>query len=217
MKLFLPIVLAVVSIVLAISLYTSKQDASAQHQTDAGAIADLSNQLTSAQSQISDRGETIVTLSNSLDQCQSASVTLSNQLADAKTEAAADKEQIGSLNAKMTEMQAGDQALVRQTQELTNQINGLAQNLATAKSSLTETNQALTQTWKEYLLLENRFRIDVGERVLVERKFRNIAELKTQMRRLKENPFGEIYPELIYANLDVEVKSNGTFHVVAPN
>jgi chromosome segregation ATPase len=217
MKLILPIALGIVSIVLAISLYLTKQDDNAQHESDTGSITDFSNQLVAAQSQITERGETILTLSNSVSEFQSASSTFSNQLMDAKSAAAQEQEQITSLNGKITEIQAGNLALDRHAAELTNQLAGLARELATTKSGLAETNLALAQANKDYLLLENRFRIDVGERTLVQRKFNNIAELKAQIQALKEVPFAEIYPELIYAGLGVEVKSNGTFHVIDQN
>ena len=218
MKLILPIVLGIVSVALAVCLYMTKQNADAQHEADAGSITDFSNQVVTAQSQITARGETILTLSNSLSDYQSVSMTLSNQLDDAKSSIANGREQINSLNAKITEMQAGNQALDRHATELTNQLTGLAQQLANIKSSLGETNQALAQANKDYLLLENRFRIDVAERTVIQRKFNNVAELKTQIQKLKEMPIGQgVNPELIYTGLGVEVKSNGTFHVYEPN
>ena len=56
----------------------------------------------------------------------------------------------------------------------------------------------------------------MAERVVVERKFYNLAELQAQMQKLKRHPAEEISAGSIYAGLDVEVKSNGTVHVIAP-
>jgi len=41
--------------------------------------------------------------------------------------------------------------------------------------------------------------------------------LQAQMQKLKKNPADVISSESIYAGLDVEVKSNGTVHVIAPD
>ena len=216
MKLFLPIVLGVVCIVLAIAFYETKQGDNAQHETDAGAIGDLSNRLTSAQSQITAQDGTILTLSNSLDQCQSSALTMSNQLVEAKSNLASGQEQLTQLNAKLTEKEAANQALGQQVLDLTNQVTGLSQQLAQTQASLTQTNQNLVQVSKDYLLLENRFRVDVGERTAVERKFFNRAALKTQLEHLNQYPAREVSTEAIYAGLNVEVFSNGMVRVIAP-
>jgi len=213
MKLFLPIALGVAGLALAIAFFMTKQDDNARHDADVGAIADFSNQLQTAQSQIVNRDGTILTLSNSLVQFQSEASVLSHQLADAQSAIVLDAEQITNLNrqvAKMQELEAGNQALGQRVTELTNQVAGLGHQLV-------ETNQALVQAYKDYALLENRFRIDVGERVAMERKFNNPLELQAQLEKLRTTPAGEISADSIYAGLDVEVKSNGTFHVITPN
>ena len=56
----------------------------------------------------------------------------------------------------------------------------------------------------------------MAERVVVERKFNNLSELKAQMEKLKNNPAAEISAGSIFAGLDVEVKSNA-FHVISPD
>jgi hypothetical protein len=60
-------------------------------------------------------------------------------------------------------------------------------------------------------------RRDVAERVVMERKFNNILKLQEQIQLLKENPVETISLDRIYTGLDVEVKSNGSFHVLSPN
>jgi hypothetical protein len=53
--------------------------------------------------------------------------------------------------------------------------------------------------------------------VVVERKFNNAPELQAQLAGLKQHPAREISAEKIYAELNVEVLSNGVAHVIAPN
>ncbi len=87
------------------------------------------------------------------------------------------------------------------TSQLTIRMGNLTQQLTATKASLDQANQ-------DYALLENRFRIDVAERVVVERKFNNPSELQAQLQNLKQNPAKVISAESIYAGLDVEVKAD---------
>ena len=172
-------------------------------------MADFSNQLTSAQTQIATGNETILTFSNSLDESRSASLTFSNHLIEAESTMALDTEQITNLNRQVAETESENQTLGRRVMDLTNQLAGLTMQIASTTASLNQANN-------DYALLENRLRRDVAERIVVERKFNNPLELQAQMQKLKKNPADVISSESIYAGLDVEVKSNGTFHVISP-
>ena len=210
MKQYLSTVLALVCTVLVISLIVMKRSDNAQHENDAGAIAGFSNQLTSAQVQIASCNGTILTLSNRFDESRSASLTFSNHLIEAESTIVLDTEQITNLNRQVAEVKSENQTLGRRVMDLTNQMAGLTSQIALTAASL---NQANTN----YALLENRLRRDVAERVVAERKFNNPSELQAQMQKLKKNPADVISSESIYAGLGVEVKSNGTFHVISPD
>lgn len=217
MKEFLPAALALACVVLVVSLVVIKHGDDAQHENDASALADLSNQLTSAQSQIITRDATILTFSNNLDASQSATLALSNHLAKAESTITGDAEQITNLNRQVAEVQSENQTLGGRVITLTNQVTDLMKQMAVTGASLDQTNKDLVQAYKDYGLLENRFRIDVAERLVLERKFNDYSELQAQLKRVKSNPAGKISAESIYSGLDVEVKSNGWVHVTTPN
>lgn len=206
--------LAVVCVALVVSLVMTKRSNNAQHESDTGQIAEFSNQLDSANLQIATGVGTIITLSNSLDQAQSTTLTFSNQLNEAGSNIVMDMEQITNLNQQIASAQSENKILGRRivdlNNQMTNQIAALTKQLASTQASLNQAN-------KDYSLLENRFRIDVAERVVAERKFNDPAQLQAQIENLKENPLDVVTPQSIYAGLDVEVKSNGTFHVISPN
>ena len=210
MKQYLSTVLALVCTVLVISLIVMKRSDNAQHENDAGAIAGFSNQLTSAQVQIASCNGTILTLSNRLDESLSASLTFSNHLIEAESTIVLDTEQITNLNQHVAEMESENQTLGRRVMDLTNQIASLMGQITLTRASLDQANT-------NYALLENRLRRDVAERIVVERKFNNLLELQAQMQKLKKNPAEAISSDSIYAGLGVEVKSNGTFHVISPD
>src|SRR5438477_380388 len=80
-----------------------------------------------------------------------------------------------------------------------------------------DTDTALNQANTNYALLENRLRRDVAERLVIQRKFYNRAELQAQLDTLKNDPFTpQISEHSIYAGLDVEVQSNSV-HVISPD
>jgi chromosome segregation ATPase len=208
MKLFFSIALALVCTGLAIALIKTNQDDNARHEMDVSTITDYSNQLDGARSKIVAHQDTILTLSNSLVECQAASSGLSNRVAETQATLVLDAEQITNLNRRIAEMALEQQASSRRILDLTNQVAGL-----TTKVALTETN--LAQANKEYALLENRLRRDVAERIVVERKFNNLPELQAQIKKLADNSAQQISAEGIYAGLGIEVRADGTFRVIS--
>jgi len=214
MRQYLSTVLVLTCTVLVISLIVMKRGDNAEHENDAGAIAEFSNRLDSAQTQIAIGKGTILTLSNRLDESRSASLSFSNHLIGAESTIALDTEQITNLTRqvveKVSEYQTLSQTLDRRVMDLTNQMAGLTSQIALTKAGLDQANN-------DYALLENRLRRDVAERIVVERKFNNLLELQAQVQKLKQNPAGVISSGNIYAGLGVEVKSNGTFHVISPD
>jgi chromosome segregation ATPase len=213
MKNYLPMALALACAVLVVSLVVMKRGDNAQHESDAGAFADVSNRLESARMQVAGCEGTLVTLSNTLNESQSASLTFSNQLMEAQSAVARDAEQITNLTVQLaaveSEKQTLNQSIVDLNSQMTNQVAALMSRLAS-----TQTN--LAQLTKGCVLLEDRFRRDVAERVVAERKFNNLSELQAQMKYLEKNPARAITAEGIFAGLDIVVKSNA-FYVYSPD
>ena len=217
MKSTLLVILGIVSLGLAVTLFLTKQSDSAQHTTDGAAILDLSNELSTAQAQFAANSDTIITLSNSLAQAQSGSLALSNQLADSQSALGRDADQIAGLNTQVAEIETTNQAVNQRATALAGQVTALTQQLSLTQTNLAGVNEALAEANDQYSLLENRFRINVAERVVMQRKFYNQHELQKQLDSLKNFPSVEVSDDMIYAGLDVEVRSNGTFHVIKPN
>jgi chromosome segregation ATPase len=217
MKSILLVILGIVSLGLAVTLFLTKQGDNAQRTTDGAAILDLSNELSTAQAQYAANSDTIITLSNSLAQAQSGSLAISNQLADAQSAVGRDADQIVSLKTQVAEIETTNRAVNQQATALAGQVTGLTQQLSLTQTNLASVNEALAQANDQYSLLENRFRINVAERAVMQRKFYNPNELQKQLDSLKHFPSVEVSDDMIYAGLDVEVRSNGTFHVIKPN
>ena len=217
MKTNLTIILVIVSVVLAGALFLTRHSDNVQMASDAASIVDYSNRLDTAVMQISERNGTLVILSNTLTQTMQASQTLSNQLTAVRVTLAQNTEQIGKLNQQVTATTAENQSLNQQVMTLSNQMTGLSGQIDQTRANLTRTNQDLVQLHQDYMLLDNRFRRDVAERVVVERKFNTYSEVEAQLKRLWSHSDPLATPESIYKGLDVEVKANGEAHVIAPN
>ena len=111
---------------------------------------------------------------------------------------------------------AANQSASQTLLNLTNQMTALTQSLAKTEAGLTQTNQLWQQACKDYAQLENKFLRDVAERTLAERRFNNLVEVQAQEKKLMKSGAAWVTPESIYAGLNVEVRSNGTVHVLAP-
>jgi chromosome segregation ATPase len=213
MKYYLSIILGVACLVLVIALVATKRNQHDQHENDTGVIGDYSNQLSSAQAELEVRQGRILTVSNSLEESLSNSSALSNQMTGTLSALALEKEQSTNLNRRVAEVESENQTLGGLVAGLTNQIASLSRQLASNEVSL---NVASNDCVRNYTLLENRLRRDVADRVIVDREFNDPLELQAQIERLKLHPAPPVTAHSIYDGLDVEVESNGTFHVLSP-
>jgi hypothetical protein len=196
MKLFLPITLGVVCIALAVFLHKTQKDDAARHDEDVSSIVSYSNRLDAAETQLNTRDQVILTLSNRLNECSSASLALSHQLAEARGTVQNQSGQITNLN--------------QQRVRLTDQVAVFSNKLGLTEATLSQAN-------KDYALLDNRLRRDIATRIVAERRFNNPAELQAQLQMLKTNPPAIITADAILAGLNIEVRSNGLCHVIAPD
>ena len=213
MKTYSIIALAVVSIVLAVVLITTKNSDNAQMTADANAIVDYSNRLDTAEMHVSERNGALIILSNTLAE---TTQTLSNQLTAAQATVAQNAEQLTKLNEQVATAAADNRDLNQRIVNLTNQVSSLSAQLYQTQTNLTQTSQNLALAKTNYAALENRFRRDVAERIVVEHKFNMISELQAQLKKLQTNPGQWATPKSIYDGLNVEVSSNGACHVIAP-
>ena len=204
--------LVAISILLGGALFLTKRSDSAQMAANATTITDFSNRLDAVQAQLTARNGDLISLSNNF---AASALECSNRLTTAEATLALQSEQLTNLNQQLTTATAENQSLDRHVTDLTNQIATLTQNLDQTKASLTQTNDALVQAGKDYVLLENRFHRDVAERVMAERRFNNLAEVQAQEQKLMKAGAPWVTPQSVYADLNVEVSSNGVVHVLA--
>jgi chromosome segregation ATPase len=198
-------------VLLAVALMVTKKNDAAALDTATSTITDFSNRLDTAQVQIVAGERSLITLSNALTE---SSVTLSNQLTQTIGQ---QTEQLAALKQQATAAGAEKAALNADLLDLTNQLTALNEKIAATETSLTQTNLALTQLGEDYQLLQNRLQRDVAERLVAERKFRSATQIEAQLQKLNDNPPPVPTTGSIYTGLDVEIRSNGVAHVIAPD
>jgi chromosome segregation ATPase len=217
MKHLSTVILGLLCLGLVVSLFVIKGNNDAQHEKDAETITTASNLLSSSETEVAAFKGKVITLSNRLETCQSTSLTFSNELIEAKSALATAKESLerqitelnGQISRQSTQLETEKQASSQRIADLTNQTTELTNQIASARASLLQAN-------KDYLLLENRFRRDVAQRVIVERKFNNRTELKAQLEYLQWNPSKEISEDRIREGLNVVVGRSNLCYVIAP-
>jgi len=214
MKSYLSVVLIIVCVLLAGALLLTRHSDNAQMATDATTIADFSNRLDTAYALITTNQGTILTLTNRLAECASASLTLSNRLTET---IALQTEQLTNLNRQITAALAENETLGRKLADSTHQVAALNGQLAQTRTDLTDTQKTLAEAGKQNALLQHAFLLDVAQRVVTERKFNNPDALRNQLQELKDHYAVEISAERIYAGLNVEVTSNGLARVISPD
>ena len=213
MKYLLPVILGLLCAGLAIVLFSSKRDSDEQHAKDVETITSTSNMLSIAWKEVAAIRGNVSTFSNQLESLQSTTLTISNQVIEAQSALATAKEaserQITELKAQSAQLETEKQASSQRIAELTNHISDLTNQVASAQASL-------LQASKDYALLENRFRRDVAERVIVERRFNNRNELKARLEYLQWNPVLEVSEDRIREGLNVVVGKSNLCYVIAP-
>jgi len=208
---YLSIVFLTACVLLAAALMVTKKNDAAALDTATGTITDFSNRLDTAQAQIVAGERSMITLSNTLVESSGA---LSNQLTQTIGQ---QTEQLASLKQQAAAAAAEKEALSGTLLDLTNQLTALKEQITRTETSLTQTNLELTRLHADYALLQNRLQRDVAERLVAERKFRSVTQLEAQLQNLNDHPPAVPTTESIYTGLDVEIRSNGVAHVIAPD
>jgi chromosome segregation ATPase len=236
------IVLFVACVGLIIALVTTKKASAERLRKDTDAIIDFSNQLTTATANLNELRQVNLILTNDLASTRQEALTLSNQfteasgkLADTKTSLQDAQNQITNLNSRLADLEAQNQVLDRRAAALTNAITGLNAQIAGTQKKLAgaETNNAF---------LQKELQRQTAARAELENKFNNLSMVRAQVKKLRDELFVARRLEWMregtepgsqpkgaqllmqrpapanarppHYNLNVEVSSDGSIHVI---
>jgi peptidoglycan hydrolase CwlO-like protein len=170
-----------------VALFAMKRMADDRFKTDTYAILDFSNQLVTARASLDELGQVNLRLTNDLTSSRQATLAFSNQFTEASGTLVATKaslqnaqEQIAGLNQHIT-------GLTTQNQVLDQRAAALSSAITTLNAQIAETRQRLVESETNKTFLEKELQRQTAARTELEGKFNNLATVRTQAKKLKED------------------------------
>jgi len=180
------IILAVICLGLAVVLITTKKQATEQKAKDSGTILSLSNDVVKTTSDLIEQRQVNLLLTNDLSAARTEFSNLSNKLTDVQTTLVKTE---SSLKASQTAVAERDQriaALETQNRELDEKAIDLSAALTNLTTQITETQRKLDASEGDKAFLEKEMKRLMAEKVELERQFNDLAVLRKQVAKLKE-------------------------------
>jgi chromosome segregation ATPase len=165
---------------LSIALVIGKKQADTRQKKDADTILDFSNQLTTASASLDELRQVNLMLTNDLDASRQGLMTLSNQYIAASASLSDTKATLKTAQYQITSLEAQNQALDRRAAEMTNAIANLSAQIA-------ETQMKLVKSETNNAFLENELKRQVDKRAELERKFNDLSQIRTQVKKLRDD------------------------------
>ncbi|HLX96335.1 MAG TPA: hypothetical protein VKU37_11385 [Verrucomicrobiae bacterium] len=174
------IILVVVCVGMVAALMMEKKRADTQQKTDIDTILDFSNQLTTANLNLDDLRQVNLTLTNDLETTRQTLTILSNQYVTTSASLSKTTVALKTAQDQIADLEAQNQALDQQVAAATNIIANLSTQIADTQMKLveSETNDAF---------LEGELKRQVAEKADLERKFNNLSQVRTQVRKLRDD------------------------------
>src|ERR1051326_6648966 len=184
------VVLVVLCIALGVGLLIRHAKAVQQQQDAEAKIMTLSNQWVKTESDLNDQRKVNSTLEQTLETKTSEAQGLSNKLdnltatlakteAEAKSAAQQAKDEIAKRDARIADLEGKNDDLTKQMTDLNTSINNLETQIADTQKKL-----AASEGDREFLLKELK-RLQ-AEKAELERKFNDLAVLRDQVRKLRD-------------------------------
>jgi uncharacterized protein (DUF3084 family) len=184
------VVLVVLCIALGVGLLIRHAKAVQEQQAAEAKIMTLSNQWVKTESDLSDQRKVNATLEQTLEnragevqglsnKLESLSATLVKTEEDAKTAAKLAKDEIAKRDAKISDLEGQNDDLTKKMTDLTTSINNLETQITDTQKKL-----AASEGDREFLLKELK-RLQ-AEKAELERKFNDLAVLRDQVRKLRD-------------------------------
>jgi DNA repair exonuclease SbcCD ATPase subunit len=182
-------ILAVACLGFAVAMVVLKHQAEAQQVTNASTTSDFSNQIVKANVTIEDLNQANLNLRSDLATNREMSLALSNQLVETAgtlTSTASSlqsaQQQITNLNEHVADLEAQNLVLDQRASSLSNTIASLDTQI-----TFTQMKLAASQTNNEFL--NNELKQQVAQRAELEHKFNDLAEVRAQVRKLRDDLF----------------------------
>jgi chromosome segregation ATPase len=197
------IVLAAVSLILVIALFSTKKQAEEQQVHDVNIINEFSNREATASMKLLDLGQVNLALTNDLAASRAqlaqstqqlvqvsntiATLTASNEelnvtLTTTKESLAATRTQVAGLTMQVSDLETQNKALDQRSIELTNQ-------LARLNAVIEETRSKLAAADNKNDYLQGELQKQLAQRAEIEHRFNDLQELRSQLHKIWTEQF----------------------------
>ncbi len=181
------VVAVVICLGLAIGLVMSRKQATEQKKTDTETILTLSNKWVDTSGKLEEQKQVATMLEKDLDTTKKANEKAYTELTNSFTEVSsklvatetAMKEEIARRETKIAELETQNQALDKQAIDLSSAITNLTVQIA-------DTQKKLAASEGDKAFLEKELKRLMAEKAELERQFNDLAVLRAQVAKLKE-------------------------------
>ena len=174
------IILAVACIALAVVLVASKKSSEIRQKKDAETILDFSNQLTTASASLDELRQVNLMLTNDLASSRQVMLTFSNQYIATTATLSNTEAALKTAQDQISDLEEQNRALDQRAVDLTNTIANLT-------AQITETQMKLVASETNNAFLESELNKQVAERAELERRFNDLAKVRAQVRKLRDD------------------------------
>ena len=174
------VILVAVCVGMIVALVAEKKSADTQQKSASDTIFDFSNQLTTASASLDELRQVNLILTNDLDASRQTLTTLSNQYVVTSASLSNTTVALKTAQDQIAELETQNQELDQRVTEMTNTIDNLSTQIA-------ETQMKLVETETNNTFLQDELKRQVAQRADLERKFNNLTQVRTQVRKLRDN------------------------------
>lgn len=174
---------------LAIALFATKKAADDQRVTATSTILEFSNQLVTANISLNDLRQVNLILTNDLATTRETSATLSNSLTETTVALTETKLSLGNAQAQITNLNARIDDLEDQNKNLDARAGALTNNIAAMDAQIAAIQQQLAASQTNNAYLTSELQRQMAEKAELQRKFNDLDEVRTQVKKLREEQF----------------------------
>jgi len=177
------IILTLICVGLVITLIVTQTQSSRHEQESAASVDTYSNKWVGTSDALDRQIQVNTILTNDLESRKTQMLSLTNTLSNvsnvlAQTEASM-KEEVAKREARISELEAQNQALDQRTADLSTALTNLT-------SQIEDTQKKLDASEGDKAFLEKELQRLMAEKAELERQFNDLTVLKTQVRKLRE-------------------------------
>lgn len=180
------IILAVVCIGLGVALMTTKKQATSEKKKDAETISTLSNQWVETSGKLEEQKQVNLTLEKDVVTRKTEYTELSNKLSEVAAVLAKTEDSLKLTKEEVAKRESQIAALEQQNASLDQKAADLSLSITNLTAQIAETERKLTASEGDKAFLEKELKRLMGEKAELERQFNDLAILRAQVAKLKE-------------------------------